>query len=140
MPPSPIENLFSLDSACSLGDKVYLFACREDSENSIYVLHNPSASIASQELHWQVIRVPEDAFIYRDLCIFVPLNSTEIAILGGRDENEEDLGGVITFNTTSNEFKKVMVDEADSFCAVNNQSAKVYENSIFVMLEYATGF
>ena len=50
--PSPTMDEY--DQACSLGDKVYVFmedyyGCRF---SRIYVLHNPDASISSQEMHW----------------------------------------------------------------------------------------
>ena len=68
--------------ACSLGDKVYVFEPLFG-ERTIRVLNNPDASFSSQDPpHWQVVTVPQDV---KSVCFnatFVPLNSTEIAILG----------------------------------------------------------
>ena len=47
-------------AACSLGDKVYVIGTTGELKNSIRVLHNAGASIASLELEWQVIQVPEE--------------------------------------------------------------------------------
>ena len=72
---------------------------------SICVLHNPDASFFSQDPpHWQVI-VPQGAMTARLQAAFVPLNSTEIAILGeGHGREGRCTGEVYTFNTSTNEF------------------------------------
>ena len=63
---------------------------------------------------------------------FVPLNSTEIAILGGR-HNGIRLSEVITFNTSTNQFKREVEKGAFSFHRPygSNQSAQFRENTIF---------
>ena len=92
-------------SACSLGDKVYVL----DHEcQAIQVLHNPDAPVSSQELHWQEIEVPRDVPISESFAfhVFAPLNSTEIVIAGGRNMKGERFGDILTFDTTTCEFKK----------------------------------
>ena len=70
----------------------------------IYVLHNPDAFISSQEMHWQVIEVPQDIVKVRNYPVFAPLNATEIAIL--RSEDDEYFRDSCTLNTATGEFKK----------------------------------
>ena len=51
------------DRVCSLGDKVYVLSGGYGlGITRIYVLHNPDASISSQEMHWQRIEVPKDIY------------------------------------------------------------------------------
>ena len=86
------------------------------------VLHNPDASISSQDPpHWQVIFVPQYAIMsLRFSAAFVPLNSTEIAILGGYRRGKY-FSDVFTFNTSTNEFNKREVEEgALSFMSYGN--------------------
>ena len=98
--------------ACSLGDKVYVIGYyRSRRRNAIYVLDNPGASISSQDLlRWQeiVAVLPDGLSPPRTQVGFAPLNSTEIAIIGGVTVNTEwkSLGDMFTFNTVSKEFKR----------------------------------
>ena len=55
--------------------------------NSINILLSPAASTSSQKPpHWQVIEMLGGVFEAREMVQLVPLNSTEIAILGGIDD------------------------------------------------------
>ena len=60
---------------------------------------------------------------------FVPLNSTEIVIVGGGS-----VGHIVTFDTITCEFKKELIyrNELESF---SNRSANVCENSIVALVE-----
>ena len=62
-----------------------------------------------------MIDVPQDVMSYRTYIAFVPLNSTEIAILGGKNENDRLLGEVYTFSTTTNRFKREAKGGKDTF-------------------------
>ena len=107
-------------AACSLGDKVYVLPnarrpaiqqisgpTKLNEKRTIRVLHNPGASFSSQDPpHWQVVFVPTHIMSVRLYVAFVPLNSTEIAILGGVDGDLRNFGDVLTFNTITNEFNK----------------------------------
>ena len=78
----PFEGSKQNVKVCSLGDKVYVLEplC---GEGTIRVLHNPDASFSSQSPpHWQEVVGPQYAISARLKVAFVPLNSTEIAILG----------------------------------------------------------
>ena len=69
---------------------------------------------------------------------FVPLNLTEIAILGGRSFRCNYLGDVITFNTTTCAFKTEIEDHQQSNAFRNfrgNQSIKVCENTVIALIE-----
>ena len=78
----------------------------------IVILHNPDASFSSQDPpHWQVVVVPQDVTSDRIMPAFVPLNTTEIAILGGTDEKMKFIGDRLIFNTSTNEFNKREVKE-----------------------------
>ena len=91
-----------------------MLCIEDDIKNAITVLHKADASIASQEKlspHWQVIQVPEDVLTLRFGAAFVPLNLTEIAILGGYNDCGSVLGDVIIFDTTTCELKKEFEDE-----------------------------
>lgn len=62
-------------SACSLGDRVYVFGDGKMTSNlMISILHNPDAPTVSQEMHWQVIEIPQDVLSSRYHVAFVPLN------------------------------------------------------------------
>ena len=64
-------------------------ADKREKKNLINVLHNPGASLSSQDPpHWSVIDAPQDVMSYRTDVAFAPLNLTEIAILGGEREND----------------------------------------------------
>ena len=96
--------------ACSLGDKVYVLEPMYRAERTIHVLYNPDASFSLQDPpHWQGVVVKHDFKLIRNTAAFVPLNSTEIAILGGYDKNGRMDGDVFTFNTSTNKFNKRMV-------------------------------
>ena len=90
-------------SACSLGDKVYVLSLIS---RIIKVLHNPDAPVSSQEMHWQEIEGLRDFLLPCYSPAFPPLNSTEIVIAGGWDKNGKTVGDIITFDTTTCEFKK----------------------------------
>ena len=78
---------------------------------TIGVLHNPDASFSSKDPpHWQVVVVPQRVMSDRISSTFVPLNSTEIALLGGRDDSGY-FGDVFIFNTSTNEISKREVEE-----------------------------
>ena len=111
-------------SACSLGDKVYVLI---PESRAIKVLHNPSAPVSSQEMHWQDIEVPSDTAFSNSA--FTPLNSAEIAISGGFDLNYYWGRDISTFDTTTCEFKKVVVGK-DEYTFPDNKSANFSENTI----------
>ena len=75
-----------------------------------------------------MIDVPQDVLTFRTQITFVPLNSTEIAILGGQDQTAKFLGDVITLNTITNEFKREVEEEGAfsfvTYCSAN-ESVKV---------------
>ena len=71
------------------------------------ILHNPDASLFSQDPpRWQVVGVPQAIINFRYDVAFVPLNSTEIAILGGFCETDRLFDDILTFNTSTNGFNK----------------------------------
>ena len=85
-----------------------------------------------------MIEVPFDVMSFRTCVAFVPLNSTEVAILGGQRQCRLFLGGVFTFNTNTNEFKREVEEEgALNFACSSDRSAQVHENTI-VAVAYAT--
>ena len=100
LPSIPIKRLYS---ACSHGDKIYVL---DRVRRAIKVLHNPDAPVSSQEMHWQRIKVPGDIPIPYHSPAFAPLNLTEIAIAGGMDKYYRIVAYIVTFDTTTCEFKK----------------------------------
>ena len=64
---------------------------------------------------------------------FVPLNSTEIVIAGGKDKNRNIVGDIVTFDTTTCEFKKEIVNKVPFTCVLN-RSANVCENTIIALV------
>ena len=90
-------------------------------DRTIRVLHNPDASFSSQDPpHWQEVVVPQDFSSVRFRSAFVPLNSTEIAILGGTIQGRY-FGDVLIFNTGTNEFNKREIEEGSlSFISDKN--------------------
>ena len=77
--------------------------------------------------------MPTDQFSPRTYGVFAPLNSTEIAILGGKDERGKVLRDIVTFDTRSGEFKKEMEDESVYF-TWKNESLNICESTIFASL------
>ena len=120
----------SLLSACSLGDKAYVL---DHKSRTIKVLHNPDDPISSQEMHWQDIKVPGDVLIPHYDPAFAPLNSTEIVIAGGGDRTGKFVGDIVTFNTTTCEFKSEVANR-DPFICNNNLSANVCKNTIIAIV------
>ena len=74
--------------ACTLGDKVYMLC---EKSRFINVLHNPDAPVSSQEMHWQVIKVPGNILFPRHQIAWAPLNSTEIISLAGSEPDYEEI-------------------------------------------------
>ena len=103
-------------SACSLGDKVYVL---DPESRAIKVLHNPDAPVSSQEMHWQEIEVPGDIPIPIYSFAFAQLNSTEIVIAGGLNKNFRPVGDIITFDTTTCEFKREVANKDAYTCELN---------------------
>ena len=118
-----------LASACSQGNHVYVFGgrtqnlatfvqrnrsgpvfsyseSRSSSLNSIEKLINPTGA-SNQPTTWQLIEIPAEIVKPRNDAGFVPLNTHEIVILGGKSEkrNRESLGKIHLFNSQTNEVK-----------------------------------
>ena len=83
---------------------------------AIKVLHNPDAPVSSQEMHWQDIKVPGDVPIPHYYPAFAPLNSTEIVIAGGWYENKKEIRHIVTFDTTTFEFKREVLKKLPFTC------------------------
>ena len=130
LPMIPIDTYPRHPSACSLGDKVYVL---DQKSRSIKVLHNPDASVSSEEMHQQEIEMPGDIPIPCYDLAFAPLNSTEIVIAGGMDKYFRMVGDIVIFDTTTCEFKKEVVNKLPFKC-INNQSANVCENTIIAIV------
>ena len=96
----PMMPCVQYPSACSLGDKVYVLCPKS---GSIKVLHNTNAPVSSEEMHWREMYVP----ITRGVPAFAPLNLTEIFITGCAGKEVEN---IVTFDTTTCEFKKEVVN------------------------------
>ena len=64
---------------------------------------------------------------------FAPLNSTEIIIAWGMDYSLNVVEDILTFDTTTCEFKKEIVDR-DPFWCHDNRSANVCENTIIAIV------
>ena len=69
-----------------------------------------------------MIEIPADVLLPRTGCVaFAPLNGNEIAILGGRDDNNRTLfGDVVTFNTITCVFKKEVEGDEEAFQCLGN--------------------
>ena len=95
-------------AACSLGDSIFVFA-GEDSYNfclnSVERINVPA--ISSGGAAWELIQLPEEVFAPRYCPTVVPLNNSEIAILGGRGDNNRKLSDVLVFNVTKKACSKV---------------------------------
>ena len=81
------------------------------------VLLNPGAPVSS--LNWEEIEVPGDVPIPCYDYAFAPLNSTEIIIAGGMDENWETFGDILTLDTITCELKREVVDKDPFYCPYN---------------------
>ena len=127
LPCKPIDDY---SCACSLGDKVYLLS---PSSRSIKLLHNPDTPVSSQEMHCQDIEVPGDVAIPFFRPTFAPLNSTKIMIAWGMEESWNEVGDIVTYDTTTCELKKE-VSSRDSFSCSLNRSANVWENTIIAFV------
>ena len=113
----PIITTGDYPSACSLGNKVYVL----DSESrAIKVLHNPDAPVSSQEMRWRGVRVPGGVLLPFYSPAFAPLNSTEIVIAGGLDKKGKIVGDIVTFDTTTYEFKREVANRDSYECFYNS--------------------
>ena len=128
-----------VSAACALGDKIYVFyevleTEKSKGKNFINILHNPGASFSSLDPpRWQVIVAPQDCASSRRCVAFVPLNSTEIAILGGCN-NHRYCKDVTIFNTSTDQFKKEIEEGSLTFLGRSGMSAQVRENFIFALV------
>lgn len=132
--PSP----WPLTSACSLGDKVYAIGFEnEKSKQRVGILHNPDASFPSlKPPRWEAIKISESVFGGCKIAL-VPLNSTEIVILGG-SSGATTLKTITTFDTTTGLFEKEFEDERLNFYSEKNQSAQVRVDTIIALMTKQT--
>lgn len=101
-------------SACSLSGSAYVFGGRDDSDDFLNTIEKlgsfaslSAATTESGPLHsWKVIQLPTDLLTPRNSAAFGPLNSHEIAILGGVRDNIF-LKDVFVFDTETETVKKV---------------------------------
>ena len=77
--------------------------------------------------------MPGDVPIPWDNPVFASLNSTEIVIAGGWDRNNKTVGNIVTFNTTTCEFKREVLTK-DGFICNENWSVNVCENTIIAIV------
>ena len=81
--------------------------------------------VANGEATWKLIHIPRSHLSPRTYPVVVPLNSGEIAILGGDSGvNDECLSDVVLFNTKSEQCKKVAGEGTFEFKSLSNQSAR----------------
>ena len=92
-------------AACSLGDSVFVFCGHGGSAYEIDSVERINVpAIGNGGAAWELIYPPEEVFGYRRLAVVVPLNESEIVILGGKGDLKYD---IVTFNVTNNECRKV---------------------------------
>ena len=105
-------------SACSIRDSVFVFAGINKSTylNSVERLKVPQIYIGAV---WELISLPEEVFASRLFPVVVPLNESDIAVLGGKDSKvfHKD---VVVYNVTSKACRKVADLGDNRFTAENN--------------------
>ena len=87
--------------------------------NSIEVISETSL-VSESNVRWQLIDVPKNILSPRYRPAVAPLNESEIAILGGFDDDENKLSDVVIFNTTTKKCKKVTDGGNYKFMAYGN--------------------
>ena len=109
----------SLAAACCIGDSIFVFAGYDGSKhlNSVEKLNVPA--IASGQTGWELIELPEEVFAPRIYPAVVPLNESEIAILGGSG-GRAILSYVVIFNVATKDFRKVADGGDYKFCSKSN--------------------
>lgn len=130
-----------LAAACSLGDSIFTFAgvnARNKYLNSVEMLKVPrncNYGVAWYEASWELIQLPKTEFAPRRNPVVIPLNDSEIAILGGCGENDKDLSDVVVFNVVNKECRKVADGGDLKFTSDNNQIALIGGKVIALVFE-----
>ena len=120
-------------SACTLNGIVYVFCgSTGDYVNSIEMI-SESSLLANATTLWQLIDVAENILTKRCYTAVAPLNDTEIAILGGYDNNK--LSDVIVFNTTTKTCQKVSAGGDYKFYAEGNQCVQAGINKVVALVK-----
>ena len=94
-------------SACTLGDFVFVFAGLAGNKkciNSIEMLK--VTAIDNGAASWELIELPKAVFTPRSSPVVIPVNISEIVILGGKDTNG-NLSDILVFNTYKKTCNKV---------------------------------
>jgi len=98
-------------SACSLGDSIFVFVGTgywDDLYYSVERINVPQ--IESGKAAWELIQLPIEVVQPRELPVVVPLNKSEIVILGGccgDDYDEIHLSDIVVFNVKTKACRKV---------------------------------
>ena len=99
-------------SACSLGDKVYVFGGCDlssdgvDYHNSVECLDYQAYSTASYNIEWSLIEPSESDVVPRCISLFVPIGPSEVMIMGGYNQKAGGpLSDSLVFDTRQETFR-----------------------------------
>ena len=118
-------------AACCLADQVYIFAGYDgdDCLNSIEKI-GAGSLISNGVDRWELIQTSPTILSPRIDPAVAPLNNTEIMIFGGLDEDGNNLGDVIVFDTKTKQCTKVMSEGASKFHAYSNRCVQASNDKV----------
>ena len=120
-------------SACTLNGIVYVFCGYNGNYLNSIEMISESSLLANATTLWQLINVAENILTPRIGPAVAPLNDTEIAILGGHDDNYRS--DVIVFNTTTKTCQKVSAGGDYKFSAAGNQCVQAGINKVVALVK-----
>jgi hypothetical protein len=123
-------------AACTIGDNIFIFA-GYDSDNFKHLFSVEKlniAEIAGGRAAWELIQLPEEVFAPRTALAVIPLNESEIAILGGCAKNNDYLSDVVIFNVKSQACHKI-IEDGKGFASPNNQIALIKNKVVALVVD-----
>ena len=127
-------------SSCTLGDRVYVvggfqYAILRNLNSIEYI--NAEDFLAHRDGSvWVQIEVDNSTLRPRNFCIFCPVSSREIVIMGGFNwDDERDLGDVLVFDTEDETFTRLAWD-GGRFKNQNNASAMLKLGKISALITH----
>lgn len=122
-------------AACTIGDNIFIFA-GYDSDNFQHLLSVEKLNVPEivRGAAWELIQLPESVFAPRTALAVIPINESEIAILGGCAKNNNYLSDVVVFNVKSQACHKI-IEEGKGFASPNNQIALLKNKVVALVVD-----
>lgn len=125
-------------SSCVLGHSIYVFCGVHFSNlatNTIEKLE-PTSMDLSKRSRWTLINVPKTELTPRYWPVAVPLNTTQIVIMGGKNDQDESLASVAIFDTKTDTCEKFHTKGDEAYFSTScNEAYQLRENHVVALVE-----